>query len=188
MERAEEILKFWFGAGDSGRQQLWFSADPAFDRACTNGFSGDYERAAGGELDQWMKQPASALALILLLDQFPRNMFRGAARAFATDSKARAMTRHVVAAGFDRALSAPRRAFVYMPLEHSEDLADQHESLRLFRELAQDDPAEAGYVQYSERHMELIARFGRFPHRNQVLGRISTPQELEFLSSGDSHF
>ena len=113
MGRVEEILEFWFGRGDdSGRQRMWFSADPAFDQACSAGFRTDYERAAGGQFDGWMDEPSSALALILLLDQFPRNMFRGTARAFAADYKALAVAKHMVAAKLDRALEPLRRAFV----------------------------------------------------------------------------
>ncbi|HZY58871.1 MAG TPA: DUF924 family protein [Candidatus Binataceae bacterium] len=189
MVRVEEILEFWFGAADStDRQKVWFAPDPAFDQACTAAFLADQERAASGQLDDWMDAPSSALALILLLDQFPRNMFRGTARAFETDAKARAAAKDALARQFDSALTPIRRVFMYMPLEHSENLDDQHESLRLFRKLGSEDAALAGFVPYAERHLEVIARFGRFPHRNAVLGRVSTPPEAEFLSSGGPHF
>jgi uncharacterized protein (DUF924 family) len=189
MGRVEEILEFWFGAADgTDRQKVWFAPDPAFDQACTTAFLADHERAASGEWDDWMDAPSSALALILLLDQFPRNIFRGTARAFSTDAKAQAVAKDARARQFDRSLTPIRRVFMYMPLEHSENLDDQHESLRLFRELAGEDTALAGFVPYAERHLEVIARFGRFPHRNAVLGRVSTPAEAEFLSSGDSQF
>ena len=189
MRRIEEILEFWFGSADgTDRQKVWFAPDPAFDQACTTAFLADHEHAAGGELDGWMDVPSGALALILLLDQFPRNMFRGTARAFATDVKAQAAAKDALARQFDRSLMPIRRVFMYMPLEHSENLDDQHESLRLFRELACEDPALTGFVSYAERHLEVIARFGRFPHRNAVLGRVSTPPEAEFLSGGGSSF
>ncbi len=123
----------------------------------------------------------SALALILLLDQFPRNIFRGTPRAFATDSKALATAKDVVARGFDLALPPVRRSFIYLPFQHSENLDDQQESVRLFRKLAAEHPATAGYVEYAEHHMDVIRRFGRFPHRNAVLGRASTSEETEFL-------
>jgi uncharacterized protein (DUF924 family) len=189
MGRVEEILEFWFGAADrSDRQQVWFAADPTFDRACSAGFLADHERAAAGDLDQWMDAPAGSLALTLLLDQFPRNMFRGTARAFATDGKALAVAKPALARQFDRALPPIRRVFLYMPFEHSENLDDQRESLRRFRELAIEDPPLAGFIPYAERHLEVIERFGRFPHRNAVLGRAATPAEAEFLTSGDSPF
>jgi uncharacterized protein (DUF924 family) len=189
MGRVEEILEFWFGCGDgSDRQEMWFSAGRAFDQACSAGFRADYERAARGALDDWMNEPSGALALILLLDQFPRNMFRGTARAFATDSKALAIAKRMVAAKLDHAVTPSRRAFVYMPFQHSENLSDQHESMRLFRELAEEHSELADYLKYAERHLEVIARFGRFPHRNAMLGRASTPQESEFVSSGGESF
>jgi uncharacterized protein (DUF924 family) len=184
MERVKQILEFWFGNASS--PQKWFVADPDFDRECREGFGLDYERAARGELDQWAESPEGALALVLLLDQFPRNIYRGTARAFASDDKARVIARHAVAAKFDHALPPVRRAFLYMPFQHSESLSDQHESVRLFRELASDSADAAGFVQYAERHLELISRFGRFPYRNAVLGRQSTPDELQFLAGGGS--
>ena len=182
MERVEEILQFWFGDGsDPEHERRWFAQDAGFDQACRNGFLADHERAARGELDSWKAEPSSALALVLLLDQFPRNIFRGMARAFATDSKALATAKDAIERGLDLALGPARRPFIYLPFQHSEHLDEQHESVRLFRKLAADDPARAGYVQYAEDHLELIRRFGRFPHRNAVLGRVSTPEEREFL-------
>ena len=133
-----------------------------------------------------MSQPRSCLALILLFDQFPRNMFRGTARAFATDSNALTAGRHAIAHGFDAILSSVESAFIYLPFEHSERLDDQLESMRLYRALAGDDPALAGYVAYAEQHLNVIRRFGRFPARNAILGRSSTPAELEFLAGGKS--
>jgi uncharacterized protein (DUF924 family) len=183
MERADEILQFWFGDGsDPEHERRWFAQDDGFDQSCRNGFLADHERAARGELDSWKAEPSSALALILLLDQFPRNIFRGTPRSFATDSKAFATAKDAVARGFDLALPAGRRAFIYLPFQHSENLDDQHESVRLFRKLAAEHTATAGYVEYAEHHLEVIRRFGRFPHRNAVLGRASTPEETAFLS------
>jgi len=187
MARVDEILEFWFGAGDDPqRERRWFVADPTFDQACTAGFLADHERADAGALDAWAEHPHGALALILLFDQFPRNIFRGTARAFATDRKARALAKDAVARGFDRALTSVERAFVYLPFEHSENLDDQRESVRLFRQLAAEHPSLGGYVQYAEHHCEVIRRFGRFPHRNAILGRVSTPDELQSIEGGAS--
>jgi uncharacterized protein (DUF924 family) len=182
MTRVDEILQFWFGDGsDPEHERRWFVQDAGFDQTCRNGFLADHERAAGGELDSWKEEPSSALALILLLDQFPRNIFRGTPRAFATDPQALAMAKDAVAHGFDLALPPARRPFIYLPFQHSENLDDQHESVRLFRKLAAEDPAMAGYVKYADHHLEVIRRLGRFPRRNAVLGRVSTPEESEFL-------
>jgi uncharacterized protein (DUF924 family) len=184
MSRADEILVFWFGADPvtvQSRQQLWFSANPTFDQLCTEHFAADHEAAAAGRFENWKGHPRSCLALVLLLDQFPRNMFRRTARAFATDLQALDTARHVIASGFDRNLPAVQRAFVYFPFEHSEALADQAESVRLTAELAQENPDCSVFLKYAELHCEVIRRFGRFPHRNSVLGRASTAEETEFL-------
>jgi uncharacterized protein (DUF924 family) len=183
MERSDEILEFWFGDGsDPERERLWFAQDDRFDQACRTGFLSDHERAAAGELDSWQDSPPSALALILLLDQFPRNIFRDTARAFATDPKARVHARNAVGRGFDLALPPVRRTFIYLPFQHGEDLDDQLESVRLFRRLAAQEPAMTAYIEYAENHLEVIRRFGRFPLRNAVLGRVSTPEETALLS------
>ena len=182
MGRVDEILEFWFGDGSNPEhERRWFAQDDGFDRACRMGFLADHERAAGGELDSWKYSPSNALALILLLDQFPRNIFRGTPRAFATDPKALATAQDAVARGLDLALAPARRPFIYLPFQHSETLDDQNESLRLFRKLAAEHPTMAGHVEYAEHHMEVIRRFGRFPHRNAVLDRALTPEEAEFL-------
>jgi uncharacterized protein (DUF924 family) len=183
MDRVEEILKFWFGDDSSpGHRQFWFAKNADFDHACRTGFMADYSRAASGELEEWKAAPSGILALILLLDQFPRNMFRGTARAFATDAMALAAARHAVVRAMDLALAPACRPFIYLPFEHSENICDQHESMRLFRKLAEQHPALAEYVDYAADHLETISRFGRFPQRNDVLGRASTPYEVEFLN------
>lgn len=191
MDRVKEILAFWFGADEAergrDRDSIWFSGDPDFDRACTAGFLADYELAAAGALSPWITQPRSCLALILLLDQFPRNIFRGSAQAFATDNQARAAARHALAQGFDTTLVPIERTFVYLPFEHSEKLDDQLESVRLFRLLAEDNLDLAGYIEYAELHLEVIRRFGRFPARNAALGRESSPAEVEYLANGKPH-
>jgi uncharacterized protein (DUF924 family) len=182
MERVDEILQFWFGDGsDPEHERRWFAQDAGFDQACRNGFLADHERAAGGELDNWKEEPSSALALILLLDQFPRNIFRGTPRSFATDPQALATAKDAIARGFDLALPPARRQFIYLPFQHSENLDDQHQSVRLFRKLAAEHPEMSGHIKYADHHFQVIRRFGRFPHRNAVLGRVSTTEEAEFL-------
>jgi uncharacterized protein (DUF924 family) len=141
-----------------------------------------WEQAARGELDRWRSAPLASLALIVVLDQFPRNMFRGTARAFASDALALAAARSALERSFDRLLSREERTFVYLPFEHAEDLAAQRRSLALFRALDPDD------MEYARRHYEIIARFGRFPHRNAILGRESTPEEADFLKQPGSSF
>ncbi len=187
MERVDEILEFWFGKGSGAAagEKLWFSADPAFDRLCSAQFLVDHERAAAGLLDHWQNDARSCLALVLLLDQLPRNMFRNTSRAFASDKKAREAARCAVVRGYDRELPPVQRVFFYLPFEHSEYLTDQRLSLRLQRVLAEESPDCAGFVKYAEGHCATIECFGRFPHRNAILGRASTPQELEFLARKD---
>lgn len=192
--RMEEILAFWFGREDatggpagSGYRKVWFERDEAFDREIRERFVDDHERAAAGELDDWRASGRGCLALILLLDQFPRNLFRGTPRAFATDGAAREVADHAVGTGLDRGLEPVGRMFVYLPFEHSEDAEDQRRSVELFLAL---DP-ELGIpevLDYAVRHREVIERFGRFPHRNEVLGRPSTPEEEAFLREPGSSF
>jgi uncharacterized protein (DUF924 family) len=182
---AEKVLRFWFadepGSKEGTLQSRWFFPTPEFDRLCTTRFLASYEDAAHGRLDDWRNEPRSCLALVLLLDQFPRNMFRSTARAFATDAKARALTRHAIESGFDRDLSPIMRMFLYLPLEHSENLDDQLESVRLNGELAEENPDLVENRKYAEQHLEIFRQFGRFPGRNRALGRQSTDEELNFL-------
>jgi uncharacterized protein (DUF924 family) len=182
---AEKVLRFWFadepGSRDSMLQSRWFFPTPEFDLLCTTRFLASYEDAAHGRLDDWKNGPRSCLALVLLLDQFPRNMFRGTARAFATDAKARELTRYAIASGFDRELSPIMRMFLYLPLEHSESLNDQLESVRLTSELASENRDYSEILAYAEQHLEVFRRFGRFPARNHALGRQSTQDEVKFL-------
>ena len=146
-----------------------------------------YEKAAAGDLAGWPAEPRSLLALIIVLDQFPRNMFRGAARAFSTDAQALAAAQRMVAAGWDQGLLPVERMFVYLPFEHAEDAAMQARALELFDSIAT-APELGDVIDYARRHQTVIARFGRFPHRNEILGRVSTPEELEFLSQPGSSF
>jgi len=181
-----EVLEFWFGAPNSrerGRpRKSWFQKSEAFDAEIRRRFLATWERAARGELVPWQATPLASLALVVTLDQFPRNMFRGTARAFASDSLALAAARSMIAMEFDRLLSPVERLFAYLPFTHAEDLAAQRRSLALFHGLEPEDERSA------KRHYEIIARFGRFPHRNAVLGRRSTPEETEFLKQPGSSF
>ncbi len=181
-----EALDFWFGAPDSrerGRpRKSWFEKSEPFDAEIRRRFLATWERAGRGELGRWQATPLASLALIVVLDQFPRNMFRGTARAFASDSLALAAAKETIARGFDRLLSPVERTFIYLPFAHAEDLAAQRRSLALFHGL---DPES---VRSATRHYEIIARFGRFPHRNAILGRQSTAEEAEFLKQPGSSF
>src|SRR5215831_16124445 len=182
--RVDDILQFWFGPDGQPREdrRVWFVADPEFDKMCADAFLRDYERAAAGQLEDWKSEPRGMLALILLLDQFPRNLFRGSARAFATDAAACSNAREGIAKRFDLALEPVERSFIYMPFMHAESLEDQDESVRLFRSLTDHAADRNGNLRYAEDHREVIRRFGRFPHRNAILGRLSTPTEEAFLA------
>ena len=187
-----EVIEFWFGPPELTDTEAvtsrWFRKDPAFDHEVAQRFGPLLQRALGGELQDWAWQPGPALARILLLDQFTRNAFRDTPRAFAGDALALAAARQMVAQAQDQSLPLLRRVFVYLPFEHAEDLAAQEEALRLFGRLEQEAPALAGYADYARRHHAVIRRFGRFPHRNAVLGRVSTAQEIEFLKEPGSAF
>jgi uncharacterized protein (DUF924 family) len=186
---AAEVLLFWFGpAAERGKaHKRWFVKDEAFDREVRERFLPLYEDAAAGKLVDLKQRAADCLALIVVLDQFPRNMFRGTARAFATDPLALEAARHAVAQSFDRALLPVERLFVYLPFEHSEALADQDRSCELTRALDA-YPETNDVYRYALLHRDIIRRFGRFPHRNAILGRASTPEELEFLKGPGSSF
>ncbi|MGE5546922.1 MAG: DUF924 family protein [Solirubrobacterales bacterium] len=177
---ARRLLDFWFAPG---MDQRWFAADAALDADLAAGFRGLAESAAEGRLDHWAASPEGALALVLLLDQAPRNLWRGTARAFATDARARAVAAEALARGFDRPFATVQRQFLYLPFEHSEDLADQDRAVALFREAGDTEG-----VDWAERHRAVIARFGRFPHRNAALGRTSTTEELAYLAQPSAGF
>ena len=191
MSRVDQILDFWFGRPDEsdyGKQRsFWFNKKPEFDQEVRTRYSSDYEKAIAGQLDHWRDAPRSCLALILLLDQFPRNMFRGTAQAFASDPQALSTAQHAVANGFDQELLTVQRWFVYLPFEHSENLAHQRQSTELFATLSNDSDSVAT-IDYAVRHRLVIERFGRFPHRNKILGRATTPEEAEFLKQPGSSF
>lgn len=185
------MLTFWFGSidpADDRARDEWFRKDPTFDERIRTRFGSLVEAALAGELSAWEGSPAGALAQLLLLDQFTRNVFRGSPRAFAGDARALASAQALVARGEDLQLAPLRRVFAYLPFEHAEDRRAQAESLRLFGALARADGALAGYEDYARRHAEVIERFGRFPHRNATLDRLSTPEEIEFLRQPGSSF
>lgn len=213
---ARAVLDCWFGEPDSpgfgAERKLWFSRDKAFDAmlrerfgalieaangagsGLENGLESGLESAVENEttrdpaLDHWQATPLGALALIIVLDQFSRNCHRNTPRAFAADRKAVQIARRLIGSGGDRLLpSAHHRAFAYLPFEHDETPASQRESLRLFKQL-EAEPGGKSYYRFAERHAAIIARFGRFPHRNAVLGRTSTAEEIAFLSKPGSSF
>jgi uncharacterized protein (DUF924 family) len=170
-----DVLHFWRQAGPA----QWFKKSPRFDEAIRLKFEAVHHAAARGEHDSWAEAGEGALALLILLDQFPRNLYRGSAHAFATDPKARAIARAAVARGFHREVEFELAQFFVLPFEHSEDLADQEEGLRLATELGDVETAK-----WCDIHRDIIARFGRFPHRNACLGRETNPEEQAFLDEG----
>jgi uncharacterized protein (DUF924 family) len=184
---ARRILAHWFGtpklADPVEFREAWFKRDDAFDQDIRASFSNDVESALRGELDGMSEGAQGALALLLLLDQFTRNLFRGTPKAFAGDARARKIAKAALARGFDAAMSPNHRIFLYLPFEHSEDIADQARSVTLFATL--NDPRA---YDYAVRHKDVVARFGRFPHRNAALGRESTLEEIEFLKTPGSSF
>jgi uncharacterized protein (DUF924 family) len=190
--RAAEVLDFWFGRpGDADHLQTraeWFRKDEAFDAQIAQRFGALIDAALRGELAPWARQPQSALAQVIVLDQFTRNTRRGTAGMFAGDARALAAARAICNAGDDSRMAGVQRQFVYLPFEHAEDLADQLESLRLFAQLGRDEPALAGLLEWAQKHHDIVARFGRFPHRNAALGRASTAEEIEFLKQPGSGF
>jgi uncharacterized protein (DUF924 family) len=195
----EPILAFWFGpapgdpAAIAREQPRWWRSDPAFDGELRDRFLDLWTAAASGGLDAWTSEPRGALALVILLDQLSRNLERGRARAFAQDRRAREVALQAIAAGDDRALLPPERQFLYLPFEHSEDLADQRRSVELFTRLVEDAGPEwraltEDALHWARVHLEIVERFGRFPHRNHVLGRSSTADEERWLREGGPSF
>ncbi len=185
--QAADILHFWFGEGDQPRAQ-WFRKDAAFDALIAERFGASIAQALDGGLADWADAPDTALARILLLDQFTRNVYRDTPRAFAGDGLALAAARAMLARGHDQALPPLRRVFVYLPFEHAEDRAAQQQSLALYAALTAVDARLADFEDYARRHALVIERFGRFAHRNALLGRTSTAEELAFLDQPGSRF
>jgi uncharacterized protein (DUF924 family) len=177
----DEVLDFWFAGDPATHRKEWFEKTVEFDASCTR-FADGLRDARRGAFDHWAETPRGTLALIILLDQFSRNLHRNSAEAFAADAKAREIARTAIERGIDRMLGEVERLFVYLPFEHSEDLADQDQSVRLFTSLGEE------MTRYAEEHRDVIRRFGRFPHRNAALGRISTPDELAYLAQPDAGF
>ncbi|HEY5067219.1 MAG TPA: DUF924 family protein [Xanthobacteraceae bacterium] len=174
-QSAADVLAFWLVAG----HERWFAHDEAFDTAIRDRFAATYKDAAAGLLSAWENSPEGALALVIVLDQFPRNMFRGTARSFTADPLARAVAERAIARDFDQKVAMPGRVFFYLPFEHSEALADQERSVALIAATGDTDT-----LKWAELHADIIRRFRRFPHRNALLGRASTPQEQAFLDTG----
>ena len=174
------VLDFWFSPRV---KPLWFKKSEAFDREIKAGFEPMYHQAKQGKLDQWQDLPQSTLALIIVLDQFPRNMYRQSPQAFATDDKAVTLTKYAIAHNYQQSLTTEQQIFLYMPLMHSEQQTDQTLCVELFSNLGLEDN-----LKFARRHQEIINRFDRFPHRNQILGRKSTAAEQEFLNQPGSSF
>lgn len=176
---AEEILEFWFSPEV---KKLWFNATPELDELMLVQFLTTYQAAATGELDHWAGAPRSCLALLIVLDQFPLNMFRNTPAAFATEAQAQRICKEAVVKGLDKGLSKEQKAFMYLPLMHSESLRDQELSVSLFETAGMLDN-----LRWARHHRDIVKRFGRFPHRNAILGRESTMAENEYLASKEAY-
>jgi uncharacterized protein (DUF924 family) len=188
----DAVLAFWFGTPTAeptpARDKLWFVKSRTTDALIRSRFLATHEAAKSGALDHWLRQPRSCLAYIIATDQFPRNLFRDTGAAFATDALALAAARNALARGFEKSLMPIERVFLYLPFEHSEEPADQVQSVSLFAALREEDDQMNGYYQYALAHQRIIERFGRFPHRNALLGRASTAEEIAFLKEPGSRF
>ena len=187
---ARDVLEFWF---DTAQKVHWFEKNAAFDAQIRSRFGGLHHQAADGELDSWTLEPESWLALLIMLDQFSRNLYRDDARAYAADAKVCNILLPGLARGDDKQLSTIQRVFVYVPLEHAEDLNLQNRAIDMFTQLSKDvslddRPTYLNFLDYARRHRDIIARFGRFPHRNQVMGRVSTAAELAYLAEPSAGF
>ncbi|MGE0100498.1 MAG: DUF924 family protein [Hydrogenophaga sp.] len=192
---AQDVLDFWLGDGlqrgwcSDNRDALWFGGGPALDASIRERFGPLVEQAIGGGLRDWEPHIETRLALVLLLDQFPRNIHRGQPHAFAGDARAQQLVREALTSGLDQPLATVGRVFLYMPLVHAEDLAAQDESVARFQQLLDTSPAElqenlSRNLHFAKLHREIVLRFGRFPHRNAALGRTSTAEESAFLKDG----
>ncbi len=186
-ELTDEIIEFWFGANDDPAfaqpRDIWFEKDAVFDAAIRRRFGVHVAQAQGGAFDDAAESARDYLALVVMLDQFPRNLYRGSAQAFAADGRARKIARAAIAKGFDTAFSTHLRFFFYLPFEHSEALADQDECVSLVQQMDDDS-----YLSYALAHRDVIKRFGRFPHRNAALGRANTPEEESYLAEPGAGF
>ena len=178
--RTAEVLEFWFK--DHGPTD-WFAKNPDLDAQIRDRFGALHAAASRGDLDDWAETAKGALALVVILDQFSRNLHRASALAFANDARALKIAKSAIAKGFDQSLSEPQRVFLYLPFEHSEDARDQELSVKYFASLA-----DKLYVESAKQHKAIVDRFGRYPHRNAALGRASTPDEIAFLATPGSSF
>jgi uncharacterized protein (DUF924 family) len=181
MTTSQDVLHFWFDGDPSSHRTVWFEKEDAFDQACMR-FAEALHDAKSGSLDGWAETPHGALALVILLDQFSRNLFRGMPETYSADGKARFTARTAIARAFDQQVGSVERGFFYLPFEHSEHLADQAESVRLLTPLG-DDAAK-----WARHHHDIVFRFGRFPHRNAILGRANTLEEERYLASDENTF
>jgi len=178
----KDILNFWFV---ETQPQQWFQVNEDFDQIIIDRFNDAYEKAASGAYDEWKSDSDGALALVILLDQFPRNMFRGTPKAFATDNKALIIAKYAISKGLDQVHSVQKKRFLYLPFEHSENMNDQRRCVELFEKIKDDAPM--GY-EYALRHLDVIDKYSRFPHRNKILSRDNTPEEEEYLAQSDAGF
>ena len=176
--KPQDIIDFWFNPGQS---ELWFASTPAFDQEIRDRFELAWQQASNGLLDDWQEGGMGCLALVILLDQFPLNMYRGQPLSFSTEQKAVAVASKAIQRGFDQKMEAPHKAFLYMPFMHSESMEDQQQSVTLFEKAGLKDNA-----RFALHHREIVQRFGRFPHRNAVLGRVSSQAEIDYLNSKEA--
>ncbi len=194
MVSIDQVLEFWFGEFDAGGQvsdetkQRWFKKSEAFDAKIRDIFEATCEQASRGELNDWASRARGRLALIIVLDQFPRNIYRDSPQAFASDPQAVELALDGIACGHDLTLPPSMRIFLYMPLMHAEDLALQNRGVEVFEGLANEFPPAATNAEYARRHRDVIADWGRFPHRNHILGRETTAEEAAFLKTPGSSF
>jgi len=184
---ARAVLDFWFGPAPHAARAEWFRKDPAFDATIRERFGVEMAQALAGGLGEWCGDAHGTLARVIVLDQFTRNAFRDTPRAFAGDARALATAEHAIERGYERNLDGFERWFLYLPFEHAEDAEAQERSLALFRALAE-ETGDRSPLEWAEKHAAIIRRFGRYPHRNEILGRESTPEEVAFLREPGSRF
>lgn len=194
MHTMDDVLEYWLGPEEErdtpaeAVRQRWWTKDPKFDRALKSRFGGTLEQAGAGALGDWLATPRGRLALVIVLDQFSRNVYRGSAAMYANDERAVALALGGLDQGVDRGLRVSERQFLYMPLMHAENLELQERSVALFRHLAEEAEGQRSSYDFAVKHRDIIVRFGRFPHRNGILSRTSTAEELEFLTQPGSGF
>jgi len=175
---AQSIIDFWFA---DACKSCWFNSTPEMDQSIKNNYEMLWLSASQGALNEWREEPLSALALVIILDQFPLNMFRGTAQSFSTEAASRMVASYAIDRGFDQSLSNEQKMFLYMPFMHSEDIADQNYAVELFKSAGLDDNAK-----WAEHHRDIVKQFGRFPHRNEILGRESSAEEIQWLASDEA--